>query len=206
MDLVIALFVALIQAILGFAGVLVSLKRWGDTAKLRFVIAFVALSLIGIGMVSWQAYRSVQGGEENKRLVLGDSEHPPFVSVMSLPGVTHFVVTNNSDYPAYGIRIRLVDDRTGMSPVVIRDWNYQELSAHTALLDDNPWIPQLGTVAYHFSAAITTRTGVVNEELILRKTDNNQWARAARITMGMRTLEEDVDSAWPRNSEGKVDW
>lgn len=30
--------------------------------------------------------------------------------------------------------------------------------------------------------------------------------RADRVMQGMRLLETDIDSAWPRNAKGEVDW
>lgn len=135
--------------------------------------------------------------------MLGDAEHPPFLAVISLPGFTRFVTTNGSDYPAYGTKIQLYDDA---DKNLLRSYDYPEIAAHLAFLDDKPWIPPDGVDQRHFTAYITTRTGLVTEELILRKAGNNQWMRASRVRQGMRTLEEDVDSAWPRDKNGQIEW
>jgi hypothetical protein len=89
---------------------------------------------------------------------------------------------------------------------IVRDWNYAEIGAHQAFMDDQPWIPLDGTLERHFTATISTRTGIVTEDLMLRKAENDQWMRASRVMQGMRLLETDIDSAWPRNSRGEVDW
>jgi hypothetical protein len=42
--------------------------------------------------------------------------------------------------------------------------------------------------------------------MLVQRTENNQWMRANRVIQGMRTLREDVDSAWPRDTKGNIDW
>lgn len=138
---------------------------------------------------------------------MGDAEHPPFVAAISLPRLTRFIVTNNSSYPSYGIRIRMYDDTVADTPAsIVRDYVYPELPAHAALMDDEVWIPPDAAPQRHLTAVITTRTGVYYEELILRQAGNNQWMRAIRVMQGMRQLQSDIDSAWPRNGRGDVDW
>ncbi len=73
-------------------------------------------------------------------------------------------------------------------------------------MDDRLWNPPDDTPQRHFTTTISTRTGIVTEELLLRKAENDQWMRASRIVDGMRLLETDIDSAWPRNNQGEVDW
>ena len=202
MDAVIALLLAVLQLALAFLGGLVSLKPLDQRARRRFVALFVVLGLAGVCLVGWQASRAQKSSEENRRILLGDSEHPPYVAVISLPGNTRFIVSNSSDYPAYGIRIWLRDETARC----VREWEYPEVAAHTAFLDDNPWVPSDETAQRRFVADITTRTGVVREELLLRRDANNQWTKALRVRRGTRTLAEDVDSDWPRNAKGQVDW
>ena len=116
-------------------------------------------------------------------------------------------MTNGSNYPCYGIRIRMYDDTDKDSPApIVRDYVYSELAAHTALMDDQLWVPPDNRVQRHFTIAISTRTGVVTEDLILRQAGNDQWMRASRVMQGMRLLETDIDSAWPRNDKDEVEW
>jgi len=138
---------------------------------------------------------------------MGDSEHPPYVSVISLPHLTRFVVTNPSNHPAYGIRIRLVDDTSPISPgVVVHDFVYPELAAHTALMEDWSWIAPDTPERRHFTASIATRNGVATEEMILRHDENDQWARAIRVAQGAKELERDVDNDWPQAANGDIQW
>jgi len=164
MDIAIAVLLGSLQAIWGLAGNAVSLGTWSRRARLRFAAFFSILSIAGIGVVAWQAVRASQSSEESKKTILGDAEHPPFLAVISLPGFARFVATNGSDYPAYGIRIQVYDDA---AKVVVRNYNYPEMAAHVAFVDDKPWMPPEGATKCHFTASITTRTGLVYEELIL---------------------------------------
>jgi hypothetical protein len=183
---------------------LVSLKKWGQRTRDNFAIVLAILSFAGVPLIAWQAVRSVQSSDESRKTLLGDPERPPFVSVISLPGNTRFVTTNSSDFPAYGTKIQLHDDTHRAT--AIRTYNYPEIAAYVAILDDTPWTPEDDASEHRFAAEITTRTGLLSEELILRRTGNNQWMRASRVRQGMRTLEQDVDSAWPRDKDGQVNW
>jgi len=202
MDAVIAVLLAVLQAAFAVLGARVSLKPPGKRAGQRFMVLFLVLGVAGVALVGWQAVRARASSKENRLTVLGDSDHPPYVAVISLPGNTRFIVSNSSDYPAYGIRIRLRDETARC----VREWEYPELAAHTAFLDDNPWVPPDETAQRRFVADITTRTGLVREELLLRRDGDNQWTKALRVRRGTRTLVEDVDSDWPRNAKGQVDW
>jgi hypothetical protein len=200
MDVFVAALLAMQQAIFGVLAVIMSSKYH----RMRYAVGFGALSAIGIALVIWQAVLAHQSNDAAVEAQLGDAERPPFVSVISLPANTWFVTVNNSDYPAYGTKIQLYDDANGAT--AIRSYNHPEMAAHLAIRDDKPWTPSDMTTEHHLTAQITTRTGLVREELILRKTDNNQWMRASRVRQGMRTLEQDVDSSWPRDEYGQVDW
>ena len=72
--------------------------------------------------------------------------------------------------------------------------------------EQQPPMPQLQPGERRFTAEIVTRNGVFMEDLILRQAGNNQWMRASRVRQGMRLLETDIDSAWPRNAKGDVNW
>jgi hypothetical protein len=202
MDAVITVLLAVLQLAFALLGVLMSLKSWRQRVERYAVALLLVLGPAGVGLVAWQAVRAQRGSEQNRRILLGDSEHPPYVAVISLPGNTRFIVLNSSDYPAYGIRIRLWDETARC----VHEWKYPEMAAHTAFRDDNPWVLSDETARRRFVADITTRTGVVREELLLRRDANNQWTKAVRVRSGTRTLAEDVDSDWPRNAKGQVDW
>lgn len=158
------------------------------------------LGVVGQGL---QARRGSKSGEAQIKNMLGDSEHPPFVGVFSLPSGTKFIITNGSDYPAYVTGVQLWDDTCSSGK---RYYTARDLAAHTAFMDDNPWMPPLAATRCHFTASIGTRAGLYTEEMMLKQESNNQWARAVRVTQGMRTLEEDVDSAWPREPDGSIEW
>jgi hypothetical protein len=178
-------------------------KRW------PLVCVFIALGAIGILASLWQVsdakIEAARSGEESKRNALGDPDHPPFLAVISLPKLTRFVVTNGSDYPAYGTKIRAYDDTPGSARHPV-DWSYPEMGPHVAFMDDKPWIASDRLSKHHFMISIATRTGLVTEELFVRKAENNQWMQAFRVTRGIQTLQENVDSAWPRKPDGSIDW
>jgi len=207
MNLFVAILIGVVQAVTAVTGSFVSSKKFTLTQKRPFFWAFVGLAIGGLGLTIWQAVLVTKSGEDATRKQMGDADHPPFVALISMPGRPRFVVTNGSDYPAFGIRIRLYDDTVkGAQPVVVRNYVYQELAAHTALMDDELWVPPDDTPERRFAAEIATRNGVFTEDLILRQAGNNQWMRASRVRQGMRLLETDIDSAWPRNAKGDVDW
>ncbi|MCE5309693.1 MAG: hypothetical protein LLG20_18825 [Acidobacteriales bacterium] len=182
-----------------------SLKDWTDKARSRFLVLFIALSVVGIAIVALQAVRAAQSSEDTKRNLLGDPEHPPFVAVISLPGFTRFVVTNPSGYPAYGVKVQLYDEACG-NQKPIRSYEYNDMASHAAVIDDQPWTPTNSAPQQRFTASISTRAGLVRQEMILRRSGNNQWMRASRTRNGMQILGQDVDSSWPRNSKGEIDF
>ena len=176
------------------------------TYKQAVLVGLRSLAAVGLSLTIWQAVLMKRTSEDTTRASMGDADHPPFIALISLPGVHRFVVTNGSNYPCYGVRIRMFDDTAKDAPArIVRDWNYAEMGAHQALIDDQLWIPPDDTLQRHFTASISTRTGIVTEELMLRKAGNDQWMRASRVMQGMHLLETDIDSAWPR-SGGEVDW
>jgi hypothetical protein len=204
MDILVAGLLGLVQGLFGLAGALVSLKEWSQRARIRFAIGFGILTAAGLGFVVWQAVLAHQSGESATKSLLGDGERPPFVSIISLPGNIHFVTTNSSDFPAYGTKIQVHDETHKAS--ALRSYDYPEMAAHLAVLDDKPWAPDDDASEHRFTAEIVTRAGLASEEIILRRAGNNQWMRACRVQQGMRTLEEDVDSSWPRDDQGQVEW
>ncbi|MGA2737550.1 MAG: hypothetical protein ABSG65_08870 [Bryobacteraceae bacterium] len=204
MDVAITVVLALVQGVFGWAGAVLSLKTWSARARRRFAILFVTLPLLSTGLIGWLAVRGNRSSEQSKKAILGDAEHPPFLAVISMPGFTRFVTNNGSDYPAYGIKIQLYDDAD--SRIVVRSYDYSEMPAHSAFVDDVPWVPPDEVPEHHFTGYITTRAGLFTQELILRHAESNQWSRASRVRQGMRTLEEDVDSSWPRDKNGRIGW
>lgn len=207
MSFFVAITIGLVQTVTAMAGSYVASKKFTYKQKRPFFWVFIGLAMVGLGLTVWQAVLTKRSSEDSARTATGDPDHPPFIALISLPGVHRFVVTNGSNYPCYGVRIRMFDDTVKDAPArIVRDWNYTEMGAHQAFMDDQVWTPPDGTPHRHFTATISTRTGIVTEELILRKTGNDQWMRASRVMQGMRLLEADVDSAWPRNSRGEVDW
>lgn len=202
MDFWLTSFIGFTQFVLGIMGVYVALRPPRPKTHKYWIVAFVVIGLMGLGATGWLARRASESGEGQTKNILGDSEHPPFVAILSLPKVTRFVVVNPSDYPAYIAKIELHDE-TGK---IIRTYGPYELAAHTANLDNIVWLPSSDSAQQYFTAEIGTRNGLYAEEMMVKKDSNNQWARALRVTQGMRTLEEDIDSAWPRNPNGNVDW
>jgi len=81
-----------------------------------------------------------------------------------------------------------------------------EMAGHTGLMDDEPWNPEDDATEHRFTVEIGTRAGLFLEDLVLRRTANDQWMNAWRVRQGMRTLDQNADSAWPRDSRGQIDW
>jgi hypothetical protein len=203
MDVFVSVVLFMVSAMFGYLGAIVPLQKRSAHSLGRLRIYFGLLSLAGLALGTWQALRASQSSEENRKAFLGDPERPSYVSVISLPSNTRFVRVNPSDYPAYGVYIQLYDDADKTNPM--RKYTPTEMAAHTAIADEQPWTPN-DNLEHHFTAQIGTRTGVVYEELVLRPAGNNQWMKACRVRQGMRTLEEDVDSSWPRDKNGQVEW
>ena len=201
MDIFVAAVLGLLNALFGIAGMSEFGNRLGKRTRVGILVTFLVLTE---GLIVWQASLAHQSGEENKKTQLGDSERPPFISVISLPNATHFVTVNDSDYPAYEPEMLLYDDTHKTQP--LRNYAWPEIPAHAARVDDKLWTPEDDASEHRFTAQITTRTGLYLEELILRRAGNDQWMRACRVRQGMRTLEQDVDSAWPRDKSGQVKW
>lgn len=197
------------------AGLLTSIGIWvsvtppAKARRWRFVCAFVVLGLIAVVAQLWQMadvrIEAAKADSEAKRNTLGDPEHPPYVAVASLPAVTRFIITNASDYPVYGTKIRAYEDTPG-GPHRTFDWSYPEMGPHIAFMDDAPWVATDHLLQRHFTITIATRTGFVTEEMLLRPAGNNQWMRALRVRRGQRILVEDIDSDWPRNRDGSINW
>lgn len=112
---------------------------------------------------------------------------------------------NDSNYPAYGVQIHLYDDEHGGDP--IRYYAPPDIAAHAVISDTNqPW-SQNDRVQHSLTAEIRTRAGVVREEILVHPVGDNAWIKACRVLdKDDRTLEEDVDSSWPRERNGRPDW
>lgn len=204
-DTVIAVVLFVVNVGLAVAGLFMP-KEPTKTHILILRITLIALGISGAVFTGVQTYRAAKSGESQTGNILGDAQHPPFVAIISLPGFTRFAIINPSDYPAYINSIQLRDNSAG-GGIEARDYPRQELPAHGGVTDERPWAPYLsGTTQRFFVATISTRAGLFTEEMMLRKDNNNQWMRAVRVMQGMKTLEEDIDSAWPRNSNGGIDW
>src|ERR1017187_9522791 len=99
MNLLIAILIGLVQAITAIVGSYVASRKFTYKQKRPFFWVFGTLAVTGFGLLIWQSIVIKKGNEESRRTTLGDEDHPPFVAVISLPRLTRFVVTNNSDYP-----------------------------------------------------------------------------------------------------------
>jgi hypothetical protein len=174
----------------------VASRKFTDKQKKPFFWALIALAVVGLGLTVWQAVLTKRSSEDSARTTMGDPDHPPFIALISLPGVHRFVVTNESNYPSYGVRIRMFDDAVNDAPArIVRNWDYEEIGARQAFMDDQLWTPPNETPQAHFTATISTRAGIVTEELMLRRSGNDQWMGVSRVMQGMRLLETNIDSA-----------
>lgn len=182
------------------AGLLATRKKPTDTARTRFFWFFVVLAVLTFVFATWQSVQSYQSGkeasEDSKKNQLGDGEHPPHIGIISLPNKTFFVRTNSSDYPAYSVQIHFYDEQGRP----MRSYGPEEMAAHTAVMDNNPWTIN-DNLEHRLSAEIVTRTGIAHEELLLRPAGNNQWMMACRID-GQVSKCQQPDSAWPGDQNG----
>lgn len=201
MDVLVAGMLGLISALNGCAW-LISPEKWSEKGRRRFKIMFASLSFVGVGLVIWQATLAHQGGEENKKLQLGDVAHPPHVAIISLPNKTFFVRANSSDYPAYSVQIHLYDEQNQTHPM--RSYGPEEMAARAALVDNIPWGIN-DNLEHRFIVEIVSRTGIAHEELVLRPAGNNQWMMACRSD-GQVSKCQPPDSAWPRDQNGNPEF
>lgn len=204
MEITVAVLFGLLGFISSIAGAALARKEWNPVARNRFFYLFVTLALATLALTIWQAILTYHSGEESKKVQLGDADHPPYVSVISLPGQTKFIRVNTGNFPAYVYSIRLYDGTHKVS--ALRAYSNFEIASHSAIADDKSWTAEDDDSEHHFTVEISTRSGLYYEELILRRAGNSQWMKAARVTQGMRTLEQEVDSAWPLDSNGQTDW
>jgi hypothetical protein len=200
-DILIAIGFCVVAALMGYLGVHVTLHAQTDPKNIRrFKLSFVGAALLMCCLVAIQTIRTYKSGEAQTKGTLGDPEHPPFVAVISLPNLTRFVTTNSSDYAVYITAIQLLDaDACGDGT---RNYGFSELSPHSAVMDERAWHPAPNANNCRFIATIFARNGTFTEEMMLHRTDNNQWMRALRVKQGERTLVRDVDSEWPRDKNG----
>jgi hypothetical protein len=202
-DIAIGLVTILMTILGGVVSAHAPQKLW---QKWLYAITFIAFGVIAMFFVWRLSDESVASSRDALRNLLGDSEHPPWIGVISWPGLTRFVTTNNSDYPTYISGMELREDTDGIAGGETRSYGQLELPAHTARTDERAWVAIGEGTHHHFVATITTRSGLFREEMMLDRAGNNQWARAVRVMQGMRTLEEDIDSAWPRDPSGRIEW
>jgi hypothetical protein len=164
MNLLIAVLIGIVQAVTAITGYYVASKKFTYKQKRPFFWVFTALAVTGVGLLIWQNIDAKRSSDESTRMAMGDPDHPPFVELISLPGVHRFVVRNGSNYPSFGIRIRLYDETVRDGPArIVRDWVYSELAAHAAFMDDQLWVPPDNAPQRRFSATIATRTGIVTK-------------------------------------------
>jgi hypothetical protein len=198
-DLLLPITLGLIGLISNVAGLLMTRKQWSDVARGRFFYLFLALTGLTFIFTTCQSVASRQSGreakEEAKKTQLGDAEHPPHIAIISLPHKTFFVRMNASEYPAYSVQMHLYSQNDQTHPM--RSYGPEEMAAHTAIMDNDPWIIN-DNLEHRFSAEIVSRTGIANEELILRPAGNNQWMMACRIDGHISKCQQ-PDSAWPRD-------
>jgi len=200
MDIFLALSVALVQSVLAVGGFAVSLDVHKDykIGRKSLFMFFGGFLLIGFVLTAWAGVRAYYSGEDSKKIQLGDSVHPPFVDIVSLPTKTRFVVTNGSEFPSYGVIVSMADDADPSHPI---KYEYNEIPAHVARVDDKPWIPDSAPL-HHFTILINTRAGSAREELYMRPSDNNQWMRALNVVYDGHIVEAQSDSQWPRDERG----
>lgn len=166
MSFFVAITIGVVQTVTAIVGSYVASKKFTYKQKRPFFWVFIGLAVVGLGMTVWQAVLTKRSSEDSARTAMGDPDHPPFIALISLPGVHRFIVTNGSNYPCYGVRIRMFDDTVNAAPArIVRNWNYEEIGAHQAFMDDQLWTPPDDTPQRHFTATISTRPGIVTEEL-----------------------------------------
>jgi hypothetical protein len=198
MDIFVAVLLGAQQALFGLLAVLVSLEQ----NRKRYAAGFAALTIVGIGLVIWQAVLAHQGADAAIKTQLGDAGHPPHIAIISLPNKTFFVRTNASDFPAYSVQIRLFGEKDQTHP--LRTYGPDEMAAHTAITDNDAWTEN-NNLEHHFMVEIVSRAGIAREELLLRPAGNNQWMMACR-TDGQVSKCQQPDSAWPRDINGQPDF
>lgn len=204
MDLVISVLLSALACVSSIAGAVATRKEQSPRSRRHFFVLFIVLAMSTFGLTAWQAMRSDRGASESRKAQLGDPERPPFISIISLPGKTRFVRTNPSDFPAYVSSMKLFDATHRQT--ALHTYGAVELAGHTGLLDDELWNPEDDATEHRFTVEIGTRVGLFLEDLVLRRTANDQWMNAWRVRQGMRTLDQNADSAWPRDSRGQIDW
>ena len=132
----------MLQAAVAVIAAVMSRRSSKDKHRHLYFGFSVLAGIAMLGLTIAGAVNAKRGSDEAMHNSLGDPDHPPYVAVISLPHITRFLVTNTSNYPAYGIRIRLYDDTAPTGPpIIVHDFVYSDLASHTALMEDQPWYP-----------------------------------------------------------------
>ena len=197
--------------------------RW----KLVIVFLFVVSAIVTVWLQEQKESRDKSRTENAQAELLnwqrGDPKNPPYVGYLKFINpvsnalTLKFTVENPSDFPAYEINVRVwnIDNLPGASA------SLEELLRHSITAN----IPsQAGHVsqiiggveilstdnAKRFGAQFTTRIGSFGEKIRMQKVKDN-WFFALQVTRSYpdnssEVVFERVDSGFPLNEEGKVDW
>jgi hypothetical protein len=196
--------------------------RW----RLLIVFLFVAVAIVGAWLQK-QKEDSAESHVEHAQAELlnwqrGDSERPPYVIFeilvdgVSSESKVQFLLRNSSDFPAYDIGVRLWDtdvfptEKISLEKIIERSIVNELISSiapHTEQDLGRIDLPSDINVK-KFGASFTTRTGSFSENLNGQKT-HGTWVFATRVTHTdgpSGVVFQQVDSLYPLNSKGEVDW
>lgn len=116
MGFFVAITIGVFQTVTAILGTYVASRKFSYKQKKPFFWIFIRLAVVGLGLNASQAVLTKRSSEDSARTTMGDPGHPPFIALISLPGAHRFVVTNGSNYPCYGVRIRMFDDTVNDVP------------------------------------------------------------------------------------------
>jgi hypothetical protein len=116
-------------------------------------------------------------------------------------------------FPLYGVRVKIFDISAEQVGIRRDDISIDlgDLSAGRAWMNPTARLPFTGGTAQEFNVFFSARNGMWNQKLLTRKVADD-WLTATRVwrCAGSEAPEglafERVDSAFPRDDAGEVDW
>jgi hypothetical protein len=88
MSFFVAIAIGAAQTVTAIVGSYVASKKFTYKQKRPFI----GLAAVGLGLTIWQAVLMKRSSEDTTRTTMGDADHPPFIALISLPGVHRFVI------------------------------------------------------------------------------------------------------------------
>jgi len=180
--------------------------------KRRWFVMFV---LVGAAATVVQFREDTLRERALRSFLVGDQSNPPFVTLIPGTSTLRVLVSNDSDYPIQIMQVRLwnPDDFVAVPNLTLDDLMRRSLvfrqpgflAPRSAQVVGSTPLPAQTSAKY--AATIMSTLGEWRQQFRL-ETVSGKWTIATRLTNGYSDdwVEKKVDSFFPRNAKGKIDW